>query len=196
MEIAQSYYNPIVRRKMRIIDTAFALLVILLSIASLLSYNYFKSAVSTEVLFSGYVAMFLLAAIMDFIPQFISPFMIIAVGLASGFNFMLTLVLVLMGSILGSLFSFYLGTKYGLKVIAPLFSQKMLHKIFRFSEKNGKFVVLITHFTPLPYIPLIFGALEIRKKDFILYGVLLRAAIFSIAAYALAYGLINYPLPF
>ena len=140
--------------------------------------------------------MFFFAFILDLLPQIISPFLIIAVAIASGFNLTFVLTVVILGSVLGSTLGFYLGKKYGLRVIAPLFSPKILQKIFNFSEKNGKFVLLLSHFTPLPYVPLIFGALEIRKRDFALYGILLRVIIYSISAYAIVQGIISYNLPF
>jgi len=196
MEIPEYYYNPIVRRKMKIIDALIALIVIVLGIISFLSYNYFKIAISAEVLFSGYLAMFFFAFILDSLPQFVSPFLIIVVALASGFNLTLVLIVVLIGSILGNILGFYIGRKYGLKVVAALFSKKNLQRIFNFSEKNGKFLLILTHFTPIPYFPIVFGALEIRKRDFALYGILLRLISFSLGAYGVAQGLISYPLPF
>ncbi len=50
-----------------------------------------------------------------------------------------------------------------------------MQKVLSLWDRKGAIIVIISAMTPLPYVPLIFGALGLRRKAFLFYGMIPRA---------------------
>lgn len=178
-------FDPKLRRKIQIWDTLISLLIIGLSLFFLFSFNFLKLKITSEILVYGGLGVFLASGFIELVPNILSPFLIIALSLSSGFGILFSVVSCLLGSLLGGLIGFFIGRTYGWRFICPLFSEKNLKKIVWFWSNHGKFFVFISAFTPVPYFPLIFGAMGMSWKDISLYGFLPR--ILGIILFAIGY---------
>lgn len=188
------YFDPILKRKIEIIDTLICLVLVALSIICLLSYNFFKYAVTQQIFGYGFVGMFVGGAFLDFVPQLLNPFLVILVGIASGINVHAAVIMVSLGSAAASVFGFELGNAYGPRFIAPLFNRTTMPKILEFWQKHGNIIVLISALTPVPYVPLVFGALKMKRRDLWIYGIIPRVLSFIVVGYGYYFGLFQYNL--
>jgi len=188
------YFDPILRRKIEIIDTLLALTLVALAIISLLSFQFYREKVTEAIVFSGYSGLFVASALLDFIPQLLNPFIAVLVGIASGLNVHFSVLAVILGGFFGSMIGFDMGRKYGFRFLCPLFNPPALRKILSNWQKYGNAIVFISALTPIPYVPLFFGALKMSWKDFLLFGVLPRLLSFAIVGYGYYFGLFQYNL--
>jgi len=177
-----SKFNPALRKKIEVIDTILALILVALSIISLLSYNFFKGQITDQVLLYGGIGLFFSTAFLEFVPNFLNPYLVLlaAIPILGIFS---SLFFVIIGSLFGSILGFELGRKFSNTILCPLFDDKTLRKIFLFWTKYGKWFVSLAAVTPLPYFPIVFGALGMSRRDFLVYGVLVRTASFILVGY-------------
>jgi membrane protein DedA with SNARE-associated domain len=179
-------FNPKIRKEVEVLEIILALIAIALGIISILSYNFFKEQITEEIVLYGLFGLLFSSFIFEIIPNILNPFLIIIIGMSSGLGVFNTIIYTTIGSFLGSLLAFYVGRRYGWRFVCPLFSEENLSKILDFWSKHGKILVFVSAFTPLPYVPVIFGALGMEWKEFWLWGILVRAAsliIFGILLY-------------
>jgi membrane protein YqaA with SNARE-associated domain len=83
--------------------------------------------------------------------------------------------MVLIGSYLGSISSYFVGKSFLERDIKRLCKKRAKHcKMFR---KYGKFALLIACLTPVPYVPFCWlaGASRMNFFDFVVYGLIPRA---------------------
>ncbi|MBI3334853.1 VTT domain-containing protein [Candidatus Pacearchaeota archaeon] len=122
----------------------------------------------------GVLAFFLISLVLEFVPQYISPHIIIFSSPLFNINLFVVLLVTLIGSALGSSLGFAVGRLYGLHFAASLFSTKTLTKIIHAMNEHGRWYVLIAALSPLPFIPLIFGALHFSRRNFFWFGLIPR----------------------
>jgi membrane protein YqaA with SNARE-associated domain len=182
-------YNSKLSREIEIFDVLIALIIVGLSIFSLVSYNLYKEELSQEILTYGWIGMIFATAFLELVPQVLTPFFIPLVGISSGISWYLVLFFVILGSVLGSILGFELGRKYGWKLICPLVKKQTSIKILNFWEKYGKVFVLFSAVTPLPYFPLVFGALGLSRKHFLIWGVIPRVIAFTAVVVGYYFGI-------
>ena len=96
-----------------------------------------------------------------------------------------------MAVIIGGLLGFWLGKKYGFRMVCAMAKKESIQTILRFKDKYGNFFMFLSAFSPLPYFPIIFGAVLVEKKDFIVYGLIPRALFIIAGAYMIQLGIIN-----
>jgi undecaprenyl-diphosphatase len=192
MEDFIEYDNPRFRKKVEIIDLLIAMFVLALAIISLLNYNFFRTKATTEILLYGKLGIFLVGFILDLIPQIFDTAFIFFIAMATSTGLFSTTLFILLGSAAGGLLGYEIGRKYGFRFISPLFSKKIMKKTIQFWDKYGKFYVFLSvwSFTPLPYFPLIFGALGMKRKDFWAWGIIPRMLNFIVFALAIHFGIV------
>jgi undecaprenyl-diphosphatase len=125
---------------------------------------------------------------LELVPNLLNPYIVLIVGIGSGINVFLAVLLSCAGSAAGSMIGFEVGKKYGLRFVQPFFRQKSLEKIFDFWKKYGKWFVFAAALTPLPYVPLIFGAFGMKRKDFLIFGIAARLAGLAAVGFAIYFG--------
>ena len=187
-------YNPKLGRKIEIVDTLLAMVIVGLSIISILSYSFFKEQFSLEILLYGKLGLFLASAFFEFVPQVLNPFLVVLIGMSSGMSAFQSVLFVSLGSIFASIFGYELGRRYGWRFLCPLFKIKTQEKLFKYMKKYGKWVVLVGALTPAPYVPLFFGALNVSRKEFILFGIIPRVLSFVVTGYLYHFGIVGYNL--
>jgi membrane protein YqaA with SNARE-associated domain len=127
----------------------------------------------------------LLSLILELIPQYISPHALILNGVIIKISLFQVTLFAIMGSILGGILGFELGKKYS-KI---KYKTKRWIKIKDYLNKYGKQYMAISAVSPLPYSPLIFGALKITRKEFYIYGLISRIIGLIVLGISLNYGL-------
>ena len=171
------------RRKVEIIDLIIALVLVGFAIISLLNYNQINAGVMKGVGQYGFMGLSVIIIILEIIPSMLNPVLATWTAILSGYSLWPVLLVSVISSMFGSIIGFYLGKKYGIRYICFLIEEKTYDKVTRFWKKYGKLFVFISSFTPLPYIPLVFGSLRMNWKDFILWGVIPRILNFVVFGY-------------
>lgn len=123
----------------------------------------------------GLFAIFVLSLFFDLFPQYLSAhaLIVIAAGLARN-NLFLVSIVVLGATFLASVLGFSIGRYLEESFFIDVFGKEKYKKIEKGMAKKGKWYVAISAVSPLPYIPILFGALDMRWKDFFLWGIIPR----------------------
>jgi len=179
------------RKDIEIIDVLIAMVLVLLAIISMIYYTPLKAQIGVQVQTYGAVAIFFLSGFMELIPQLFYSGLPMIIAMASGMSTTFAIILTLLGSTIGSIIGFAFGKKYGYKMTYALFEDEIMLKIEKWIEKYGNFYMTISAVTPLPYVSLVFGAFNIRWRDFILFGIVARVAGFIFLGYAVHMGFVS-----
>ena len=160
--------------KNRVVEVSFLIIFIVIFILSIIYQENLKSLISKEILIYGLIMIFFISFLLDFIPQYITPHLLIIESKILGFPTTLTFSLIITGAILGSLVGFEIGKKYGIKIIKRVYKNSNYLKLQKRIKKYGKWVIALAAISPIPYVPIIFGSLGVKRKIFIKYGILMR----------------------
>ncbi|MDP2673157.1 MAG: hypothetical protein Q8O84_05070 [Nanoarchaeota archaeon] len=185
-EIDIQYYNPKLKRKIEIIGFVVSIIIVAISIISLLFYGFYKEKLTEGIITSGKILMFLSIFFLEFIPQMISSHFPLVASILSGINAFEAVIIAVFASLISTILAFELGKKFGWKFVCSLFEPKKLIKITNFWNKYGKWFVLASAFTPLPYFPLVFGALQMSREKMWLFGIIPRIISFVILGYLIS----------
>jgi membrane protein YqaA with SNARE-associated domain len=164
--------------------------VILVTIVSLFLIFYtlanseaLEQKFSTQVQNYGIPSLFILSLLLDLIPQIISPVVMLATATVAGVNIHYAVITAILGSATGSIIGFILGKKYMHTAVDILTSKKATQKLTTLTNKYGKIIVPIAAISPLPYLPVLLGAMNFSKRNFLIYGLIPRAISFIIFGY-------------
>jgi membrane-associated protein len=179
------------RRGIKIFDIIIISLIVAASIYLTLNYNNITTYAISDMRYYGLWALFVFTFLFEFLPQLISPDYLLLLAFGLGINVYSAVLITIIASMLGSWLAFLIGYHYGFGVVAPLFEENQLKKILKFWKKHGKWFVFFSGTVPLPipYIPVVFGALRMRKRDFILWGIIPRAIGFIVTGVVAYYWL-------
>lgn len=180
----------LIKREIKIIDIIVLFLVVIIAVLGLISYNFLKVQLNTEIIIYGLIGLFIMTLILELIPNILNPYLGLLLGIASGFGFFNTVLAVSLGSVFGSTLGFFIGHKYGFNFVSPLFKENTLKKVIKFWNKYGKGYVFFSAITPLPYFPLIFGSFRLDWKNFLIFGVLSRIASFIAVGLLVYFGFV------
>ncbi len=93
-----------------------------------------------------------------------------------GFPLAQTTLFVIIGSALGAVMGFFLGRRFGKQFAEQAFGEDRVKKTEKLLNSYGRWFVLVAAFTtPIPYVPIIFGALGMKTKNMMLFGFIPRA---------------------
>src|SRR3989344_4558836 len=157
-------FNSRLSRQIEIIDVILALILVGFAIYSLLNYSAIKSQGFVGINNFGIMGLFLIIVFLEIIPQAINPVFVTWAGILSGYNISAIIVISIIASLAGSILGFWIGEKY------------------------DKLFVAVSAVTPVPFVPLIFGALGMRWKDFIIFGLIFRIFNYLIFGYLFYFG--------
>lgn len=135
----------------------------------------------------GLVAIFLGVFLLELVPQYISPHLLVINAIILGFQIVPIILISILGHIFASLLGFHLGKVYGFKLVKKLYSDKTVSKISSGMDRYGRWVVLLSPFLPFPYIPIIFGSLDLTWKNFWIFGIIPRAISFALLGFGLSF---------
>jgi len=174
----------------KIIATFVLILTILFFIYSLVNYAVLKERVSEEIQTYGIIGIFVFSFLFEFIPQYISPHILIVSSLLLGFNLIYVMLAMIIGSTLGSIAGFEIGHHLKKsKLLFEFLGEKRTLKFERGINNSGRWIIAIAALSPIPYIPVIFGLAHLSRRNFFFYGIIPRVAGF-LAVGLLAYSVI------
>jgi len=156
-----------------------SIMIIIISLA-LIIYTLTKSSALQEQLLNqvetyGIPSLFTLSILLDLIPQFLSPAIVLAAAILAGIPPYLAIPITILGSTIGSIIGFALGKKYMFKAVNILTTENSAQKLTDLTNKYGKIIIPLAAISPLPYLPVLFGAMNFTKRNFAIYGLFPRA---------------------
>lgn len=157
-------------------------------VLGVLAYGLINIAELDESVYSlihiyGIPALFGISILLDLIPQLISPVMALGTGIIAGINVHYAIASTILGSVIGSVIGFALGKKYMFDAVYAMASEKSVEKLTTLTNKYGKIIVPLAAISPLPYLPVFLGAINLSKRNFVLYGIVPRVLSFIIFGY-------------
>jgi len=154
-----------------------------LVVYSLTNLLFLDEEISSLIYNYGAIALFAISILLDLIPQLISPIIALSTGIIAGINVHYAIFATSLGSALGSFIGFALGKKYMFDAVNIMVSEKSTKTLTNLTNKYGKIIVPIAAFSPLPYLPVLLGAINFSKKNFIIYGIIPRVMSITIFGY-------------
>jgi membrane protein YqaA with SNARE-associated domain len=142
---------------------------------SYLAREFLGALITSEASVYGFVFIFIIAGILEFVPQYIAPHLILLNVAFLDIPLITITFVVIGGSAIGSIFGFEFGKKYGLDLTFKWFGKKRVEDIEEKINEYGKWLVAFAAISPIPYVPIIFGSLGMSRNNFIFYGMLPRA---------------------
>ena len=184
----QKYNNQKIRKKIKIIGIVISMIIVAISIASLLFYEFYKEKLTQEIFLYNPVILFFSVAFLEFVPQILTSYFPLIISILSGMNILNSIIIAIASSLLSSVLAFEIGRKFGWKFTCSLAEPKKIIKIVNFWNKYGKLYTFLSAISPLPYFPLIYGALGMKRKQMWLFGILPRLASFIFVGYLASLG--------
>lgn len=155
--------------------TIFLVLFFALFISSITYQKEIGNKLGSSLESYGAVVLFLIAFIIELIPNYVSPHIGIINAYVLNISIKTTISFLLLGSILGSLLGFELGKKYGTKLAKNFLEKKNIKKIEDTLNKKGRWGVLLAAISPIPYLPIVLGSIKFLRKNFIIFGIIPRS---------------------
>jgi len=162
------------RKKIKIVLVLVSLIFLAFLAFTLTNIYLFQTGIATSVQTYGIPALFLISLLLDLIPQFISPVVVLGLGILAKINIYAAIISVILGSTIGSTLGFSLGKKYMFDAVNALAKRKNVNKMTELINKYGKIIIPLAAISPLPYIPVVLGAINLSKKNFLVYGLIPR----------------------
>lgn len=180
--------NNLIRREVEIADIFFLLAIIGIYALMLMNSHRLMDEVESNIYLYGWIGLFVASFILELVPQLFDPGYGVFVAMAAGISILNSTIIIILGSLLGGYISYELGRKFGPKFIFPIFNPKIIDKTVLFFNRYGKYILLLGALTPFPYFPIIFGALMLPRKQFVIYGLIPRIISFILFGLAIHYG--------
>ncbi|MBU0629094.1 MAG: VTT domain-containing protein [Nanoarchaeota archaeon] len=138
----------------------------------LLFLNTIESQILSFIKVYGYIALFIFAILIDILVQPIGPEAGLITANILGLNNWAIIIISIAGTSIASLISYRIGKLFYLR----LCKDNRCSKYLTFYEKYGKFGLLVSAMTPIPYVPFCWfsGAFGLPIKEFIYFGILPR----------------------
>jgi membrane protein YqaA with SNARE-associated domain len=181
-----------IRKEIRIIILSIVLFIFVIGIYAVYNYENTEEYMTSSLENYGLISLFIIVFVLEFLPQVISPDYSLLLSIGLGMNVYHAVLITMIASIIGSTFAFLVGYHYGFDTIAPFFKKETINKTLKFWEKHSRWFVLASGTIPLPipYVPLIFGALRMKKIDFVVWGIIPRALGFILTGIVGHYGMV------
>jgi len=154
---------------LKIISVFFALILILLFVVSIFYQSALIGFFQAKMKTYGFSSLFIASFILESVPQYVAPQLLVFVAAFLKFPFFETVLFLYLGSLSGSIISFEIGKQWKKQILSGFFNKNRQIKTHDFMGNRGKWWVLLTSISPLPYLPLVFGALNLSRKKFIIY---------------------------
>jgi len=170
------------KKSVKIIGFFLLLTFVLMFISSIFAQEALTNTINKEIEAYGLIFVFVIVALLEIVPQYIGPHIIMIESNILGFSLFMNTITVIVGSFLGSLIGYETGQKYGFKIVKRFYEKFKIKNIENIVNNRGKWIVTIAAISPLPYVPLIFGSLNMSRKNFTIYGLMPRLISFIILA--------------
>ena len=171
------------RNFVKFVSVLIVLLMVALTVYSFLNRGILDDKVSSGISNYGLSALFVASLLLDLIPQLISPVVAMGAGIIIGMNIYVAIITTILGSAVGSLLGFFLGKKYLFDAVDVMSSKKSVKRLTYLTNRYGRVIVPLAAISPLPYLPVLLGAINFSKKNFLIYGLIPRALSIELFGY-------------
>lgn len=164
-------------------------IVLLISAVVIIKYNVQHEGFDAAIGQYGAGGVLVISFFLEIVPQFLHPFssVMLAVGLGTGI--WIATGLCMLGSFLGAVVGFEIGRRFGFHVICPFLKPATIKRTIQKLEQYGPVFLMIAAILPLPYLPVVFGSLGIKRRIFWVYGILVRAGCLAVLGLLLYQGI-------
>jgi membrane protein YqaA with SNARE-associated domain len=128
---------------------------------------YIEGLVAVMISGYGFIGIFFMALLLELVVQPVGPDMVIILGTLAGLHGGAVLAVVLAGSYVALYLAYHIGRKIGTPGIERVVGKNKFEKINWSS--GGRWFMLVSATTPIPYIPYLTGVLDFNLRDTILY---------------------------
>jgi membrane protein YqaA with SNARE-associated domain len=163
------------KKSIAFISVFISLIIIALMIYGLMNVETLGEEVTSQIQDYGVPALFIISILLDLIPQIISPVAAMVMAVVMGVNIYSAIIATILGSTIGSIIGFALGKKYMFKAVNAMASKKSVNRLTDLTNRYGKIAVPIAAISPVPYLPVLLGAINFSNKNFIIFGLIPRA---------------------
>jgi membrane protein YqaA with SNARE-associated domain len=131
----------------------------------------------------GLWSLLIISLLIEILPSALSPPSLLLLCHNLGVDINWSIAFMTIGSLIGGLISFYIGTKIGTQQLRIFVGNKDISKFQGLFEKYGGIALTIIALTPIPDYPIVFGSLGMSWKNYFIYGFFSRAVGFAIMGY-------------
>ena len=163
------------KKLIKILTTIFVFIFLFLFILTIVYARDIESFFGSNLESYGAGILFLVAFLIELIPNYLSPHIGVVNAYFLNINFQTTFLFLILGSIMGSILGFEIGKKYGITLEKNFLSKDKIDKIEEILNEKGKWGVLLAAVSPLPYWPIILGSLKFSRKNFFIFGIIPRS---------------------
>lgn len=153
-----------------------AVLTIIVICAAFYYRRFLEMEISAVISAYGLLAVALLVFILDFFPQYLSSYLVLISGLAFGLNPIITCAFAIIASSTSAILAYEIGKRSSRRFVKSVVEKKDFEDMSKGINRWGKWIVFASALSPIPYFPLLFGALGLQKEKFYYYGLVPRAA--------------------
>lgn len=177
------------KKVLEIVGGAIFIGMIILFLYSIFGYSSLKGFLFDKITLYGLPALFLLSFFIEVFPQYFSAHMIVIIAALLEMNLFLATLFIVLATLLASIIGFWIGKNIEENLLRNLFGKTVYKKVDRGMNKYGKWYVAVSAISPFPYVPIIFGALDMDWKKFLIYGMIPRTIGFIITGIFAYYAL-------
>ena len=169
----------------KITSVFITLLILAVLVYSIVNVAILKQETSSLIQNYGVPALFIISIFLDLIPQYISPVIALGAAILANLNIYYATAAIILGSTTGSIIGYTIGKKYLHSAVDLLATKKSTRKLTKLTNDYGKIIIPLAAVSPVPYLPVVIGAIQFSKRNFIIYGLIPRAISLAIYAYLL-----------
>jgi membrane protein YqaA with SNARE-associated domain len=140
-----------------------------------------RFAVATEQY--GQAAVFVFVFLLEAIPQPITPDFVVLTAFLAGLSPIVTISVAIFASFTSSILTYEIGKHHGPKKVKENFKSKRARKFIALVKRHGKWAIFLAAVSPLPYIPILIGAMDFSRATFISFGLIPRMIGMALRAY-------------
>ena len=159
----------------KILTITFVLIFLFLFILTIIYAKNIESFLGSNLGNYGAGFLFLIAFLIELIPNYLSPHLGAVNAYFLNINFKTTILFLILGSTIGSLLGFEIGKKYQEKLGERILEKSRIRSVEEILNKKGRWGILIAAISPLPYLPIVLGLLKFSRKNFFIFGIIPRS---------------------
>lgn len=163
------------KKLIKILTITFVLIFLFLFVLTIVYAKEIESFLGSNLESYGAGILFLIAFLIELIPNYLSPHIGIVNAFFLNVSFQTTFLFLILGSIMGSILGFEIGKKYGVTLEKNFLSEDRVDRIEEILNEKGRWGVLLAAVSPLPYWPIILGSLKFSRKNFFIFGIIPRS---------------------
>lgn len=163
------------KKLIKILTITFVLIFLVLFALTIIYAKEIESLLGSNLENYGAGILFLIALLMELIPNYLSPHIGAINAHVFGMDFQTTFLFLTLGSIFGSVIGFEIGRKYGGKLGEKILEKSRIKDVKEVLNKKGRWGILLAAISPLPYLPIVLGLIKFSRKNFFIFGIIPRS---------------------